>query len=278
MSLPTVVVPQWQGSGSPLRSRLTTGATAVAALLGDSVAATVDVASFQPESSTRLGEQLPALVATSAATRAALRAVDGPALTLGGDCGVELAAVEHAALTTDRLAVVWFDAHADLNTAASSPSGTFHGMVARALLGDAPAGLEPAATVLPRSFVLAGARALDDAEVEYVRAQGITHLLPGDLLDPRRLLEALGTLDPGAVYLHIDMDVLDPAELSSTGFAEPDGMTVQALTACIRAVLGRYPLAGAGITEFSPASPEIAQAELPAVRAVLEALGALEAC
>ncbi|MCZ0970589.1 arginase family protein [Streptomyces albulus] len=88
---------------------------------------------------------LDVLAASLRATRQALAEWGpGPLRTVGGDCGVELAPVSHAVARHGAdLAVVWFDAHADLNTPASSPSGGFHGMVLRTLLGQGPAALLP---------------------------------------------------------------------------------------------------------------------------------------
>ncbi len=60
-----------------------------------------------------------------------------PVLTVGGDCGVALAPIAHAARRSPGLAVVWIDAHPDLNTPDSSPSGAFAGMALSAVLGAA---------------------------------------------------------------------------------------------------------------------------------------------
>src|SRR4029078_8119073 len=60
-------------------------------------------------------------------------------LSIGGTCGTELAPVAYLnERWGGRMAVLWLDAHADLNPPASSPSGHFHGMVLRTLLGDGP--------------------------------------------------------------------------------------------------------------------------------------------
>ncbi|NUS03623.1 MAG: arginase family protein, partial [Nonomuraea sp.] len=84
------------------------------------------------------------LVVTASRVREAVSGAgwDGLVVTAGGDCGVELEPVAAARRRFgERLVVVWFDAHGDLNTPDSSPSGAFHGMVLRALTGEGPDGL-----------------------------------------------------------------------------------------------------------------------------------------
>ncbi|MDZ4179106.1 MAG: arginase family protein, partial [Coriobacteriia bacterium] len=61
--------------------------------------------------------------------------------TIGGTCGAEAAPVAYLGGRHRGLGAVWFDAHGDLNTPATSPSGHFHGMVLRTLLGDGPSEL-----------------------------------------------------------------------------------------------------------------------------------------
>ena len=113
-------------------------------------------------------------------------------LTVGGDCGIDVAPVESAlAQHGDRLAVVWIDAHADLNTPASSPSGAFHGMVLRTLLGAGPPELAPARALRPEQVVLAGVRALDPEERRFLVEQSIRHVPPSGLTDPTALAGTL---------------------------------------------------------------------------------------
>jgi arginase len=203
-----------------------------------------------------------------AANLTAVRALgfDDRTVTVGGDCGVELGPVEAAlAAHGDGLTVVWFDAHGDLNTAESSPSGAFHGMVLRTLLGEGPAALTPRHVLRPSQVVLAGVRALDPAEKQYVAEHDVAHVLPGDLADLPSVVAATGAR---AVYVHIDLDVLDPATFSSVGCPEPGGVTPAALSAAVRAVTDRFPLAGLGVTEYEPSNDH----DRETLRALVEAL------
>jgi arginase family enzyme len=156
--------------------------------------------------------------------------------------------------------VVWFDAHGDLNTPSSSPSGAFHGMVLRNLLGTGFPEMSPSQALRPSQVVLAGVRALDPAEKEYVEEAGIAHVEPAALASLPSVIPAEAT----ALYLHIDLDVLDPESFAAVGTPEPAGVTPEQLVAAVRALSDRWPVAGLGITEYEP--------DRPSDRAVLAAL------
>ncbi|MGX1564347.1 arginase family protein [Streptomyces sp. NPDC055506] len=170
---------------------------------------------------------------------------------VGGDCGVDLAPIETALSTFgDRLAVVWFDAHADLNSPESSPSGAFHGMVLRALIGDGPEGLRPARSLSADRVVLAGARSLDPGEQALVESRGIGHVGVEQLTEPGPLLAAVRATGAEAVYLHIDLDVLDPRIFPAVGTPEPGGIGVEDLLAAVRALTEEFTFAGLALTEY----------------------------
>ena len=190
-----------------------------------------------------------------------IAAADGPVLTIGGDCGVEWAPI--SAFAASDVALVWFDAHPDLNSPRSSPSAAFHGMVLRTILDE---GFDPA------RVVLAGARAFDDAEAEYAESAGLAHVPCDRLADPGELLEAIQKTGASRVYVHIDVDVLDPAYCAALGFPEPFGLDPAALVSLIGAIRERWPLAGAGLTEFAPESVASAADDLPTILRILSAL------
>jgi arginase family enzyme len=245
-------VGQWQGSGSPRRRRLAAGAAELAGLIAADRRVRVPVADGEPS--------VELLAGNLAAIRASI--TEPPVVTVGGDCGVEVAPIEAAlAEHGDGLVVVWFDAHADLNSPGSSPSGAFHGMVLRTLLGEGPAALLPHRPLRPAQVVLAGVRALDAAEKEYVSEAGLAHVEVAGLASLPSVVAAAGAR---AVYIHVDLDVLDPETFASVGAPEPDGLTPEQLVTAVRALTDRFPLAGLGITEYEPGRP--------ADRAVLAAL------
>ncbi|MFC4245309.1 arginase family protein [Gryllotalpicola reticulitermitis] len=270
-----LVVPQWQGSGSSRAMRLTDGANAIA---GDLPAAATTPVEVRIEAGESLGtgvKRFSSIHAVADQVRAALATFDDDetVITVGGDCGADLAGVEYAAARYDDLLLVWFDAHGDLNTPDSSPSGTFSGMVLRTLLGDGAEGLVPEPVRLsPERVIHAGGRAFDDAELEYLAASGIRSLGVDDLETPDALLEAAAASGATHVYIHVDLDVLDPAVVEGVGYPEPFGLSVEQLTAAIKALRGPLELVGAAVTGFAPASPDAAAGDLSAILRILAAL------
>lgn len=280
MSKPAfLVIPQWQGSPSSRAMRLVEGAELLREDLPPS--ARVDV-SVPLEAGDALGTpiaRLSSLVQARTAAREAITASAarglGTPILLGGDCASSLAGLEHAAAqgtAEDRLAVLWFDAHPDLQHPSTSPSGAASGMTLRHALGDGAADLTLAEPVPAASVHLVGARAFDPEEFAEAEARSIPTLTPAE--DPAAFAEQLVAAVAGAtrLYVHIDLDVLDPAEFASVHTPVPFGLTLAQLTAGIRAAVATVPLAGAAICEFAPASRDAAAADLPSVLRVLGAL------
>jgi arginase len=117
-------------------------------------------------------------------------------------------------------------------------------------------------------LVFVGTRSFDPPEEEYIAAHGIP-VLDGD---PAALVAAVEATGAASVYIHVDLDVLDPGEFSGLDYPEPFGLTATAVVAAIRALRDRFELAGAGITEFSPASPADAIDDLPSILRIVGAL------
>lgn len=227
--LTVVEVPQWQGSSSPTAARLVEGAARLAAMVPAARHVRVPTGATLAETAHRVRQALPG---------------EGFAVTVGGDCGVDLEPIA-AALRTygDRLTVVWFDAHGDLNIPATSPSGAFHGMVLRTLLGEGPPGLVPSPALRPAQVAMAGTRCLDPAEADYIDRTGIGTDVGG--------LPAIS--EDAVLYIHVDLDVLEG--ITSVGYPEPGGLTAEALTEAVAALAARHEVVGLGITEYAPADP-----------------------
>lgn len=268
-----VVVPQWQGSPSSRAMQLIDGAQAIA---GDLPRTATTVLEVPVEAGEALGtgvRRLSSLVRIRGLVAEAIAAHEEHVLVVGGDCGVALAPVAQAAQRHPGLAVVWIDAHPDLNTGDSSPSGAFAGMVLRAILGDGAEGLALApGVVAPARVVLAGARSFDAAEEEYATANGIDVVAPSAFADPDALVAAVRATGADAVYVHIDVDALDPAEIAGNAHPEPFGIAVAALTAALARLRAEFPLAGASIAGYSPASPAVADDDLGAILRLVGAL------
>ena len=269
MAATFVVVPQWQGSGSSRAMRLVDGAEAIRGDLPTASTRSVAVPLEAGDAEGSGVHRLSSIAIVRDRLIAELALIDGPAITIGGDCSVELGAIPRVA---DRdAAVVWFDAHPDLNTPESSGSHAFHGMILRTLLGEGPAALVPAEPVDPARLVLAGVRSFDPAEDAFVAERGIRAVSASELT-PASVVAAVEATGASTVYLHIDLDVLDPADISGLGYPEPFGVRATVLVETVRALLARFPLAGAGITEFAPASPEDAVEDLPTILRLIGAL------
>lgn len=202
-----------------------------------------------------------------------LAEVSGVAVTIGGDCGVELGAVGHVLARRDDVAVVWLDAHPDMNTPESSPSHAFNGMVLRTLLGDGPAQLVPASPLAPGRLVLAGTRSFDPAEDEYIGRNAVATVSATDV-SGAALIAAVEATGAAAVYVHIDLDVLEPADFAGLGYPEPFGVGASQLVDAVKELLARFPLAGAGITEFAPPTPADAVDDMPTILRLVGALAA----
>jgi arginase len=152
-------------------------------------------------------------------------------LVLGGCCCSHVGAVEGLAARHGRVGVLWLDAHGDLNTPETSPSGNEWGMPLRMLLDRG--------TVATADVVLWGARNLDPPEEELIAEAGI-----GD--DPDVLLSRAD-----AVYVALDCDVLDPGELA-VFMPEPGGPSLDEVERLLAGVRESGRLVGAGFTGLAP--------------------------
>lgn len=189
-----------------------------------------------------------------AAQREAVSGVAEPILTIGGDCGVEFVPISAARERYGPgLAVAWFDAHPDLNTPQTSHTGAYHAMVLRGLLGEGDPVLSAREAVEKEQVALVGARASDAAE-----QAAIGEGLGRQTNDPAAVLRGASHL-----YVHVDVDVLDPAEFAGLNMPEANGLTIDELVAGLDSLRG-FTVVGAGITECV-GSPEQVEVLSPVV-------------
>ncbi|HZO62378.1 MAG TPA: arginase family protein [Gaiellaceae bacterium] len=153
-------------------------------------------------------------------------------LVLGGCCCSHVGAVEGLATRHGRLAVVWIDAHGDLNTPETSPSGNEWGMPLRMIVDGG--------AVAPADVALVGARDLDPPEVDFIRASG---LHAGDDA-VRRAVEGAD-----AVYVAVDADGLDPGDVASW-MPVPGGLSVADAERHLGWIATNATVAGAGLSGF----------------------------
>jgi arginase len=192
---------------------------------GDAMASAAELSLPYPETAVverdRLEEQ-------SAAVAAVLP--ERP-VVLGGCCCSHIGAIRGLAARMPRLGVLWFDAHGDLNTPETSPSGNLWGMPLRIALD--------AAYVAPDDVALIGARNLDPGEEAYLAETGIDDSI-------ERAVE--GT---SAVYVAFDADVLAPREVGCF-MPEPGGPTAREAEGMLRDAASRAAFAGMGVTGLVP--------------------------
>ncbi|GAA1669280.1 arginase family protein [Microbacterium lacus] len=267
-----VIVPQWQGSPSSRAMQLIDGAQAIAGDLPRSSCTTVEIPLEAGEAVETGVHRFSALRRSRELLELELAPIAEPVMLIGGDCGAAVGAVGHAAARHPQLAVIWLDAHPDLHTPDSSPSGAFSGMALRAVLGDGAEGLALRTGIPASRVVLAGARAYDPPEEEAVTALGVHTVDAAALTDADALAAAVAGTGADAVFIHVDLDVLDPAAMGGVTASVPFGVSLPDLIASIGRVRERWPLAGSSITGFAPPSPAAAVDDLGAILRIVGAL------
>jgi arginase len=175
-------------------------------------------------------------------------------LVLGGNCNTAVGTL--SGLTPARRATFWFDAHGDCNTPETTTSGFLDGMgLAMTVglcwhhLGATVPGFQP---VAPEATFLLGARDLDPPEAALLQASAITSIPVDQIPEGLSGHLARAPMADTLGYLHLDVDVLDPAVGTASDLPVPSSLSLSNLTAAIAAVRARIPLAAAAITSYSP--------------------------
>ncbi|HKB20246.1 MAG TPA: arginase family protein [Gaiellaceae bacterium] len=157
--------------------------------------------------------------------------------------------------------VVWFDAHGDFHTPDSTPTGFLDGMGLAMLTGDGWGELrEGLRTVPAENALLVAARDLEPSEIDRVEASALRRA------DAETFEDALDELATrvGAVYVHIDLDVIDPSVARANVLAVDGGLDTEQLEQALAAVSSRFDIAAAALTAYDPGQdhenrvPEIA--------------------
>ena len=171
------------------------------------------------------------------------RAADGrPVVVASGDCLTALGTVAGLQAAGADPAIVWFDAHGDVQTPETSSSGYLAGMVLRLLTGYRPEliagrlGLRP---VPEQQIVLVGARDLDPPEATYLDQSQICRREVTDL--------AVADLPDGPLYVHVDLDVIDGPQLPGLRYPTPRGPDAGHVADTLSMLLGTGRVAAFGI-------------------------------
>lgn len=200
-----------------------------------------------------------------AAVAEALRVGTVP-IVMGGDHCLaigSIAAVARFCAESDRpLSILWFDAHADFNTPATSPSGNLHGMPVAVLCGEGPpelTGLGAGAPIIDADQVIQiGIRSVDHVEKVAVGNSGLT-VYDMRTIDERGMLavmeEALATVTQRGGHLHVsfDVDFLDPTIAPGVGTTVSGGPTYRESQLAMEMIYESGLLASLDIMELNPA-------------------------
>lgn len=160
-------------------------------------------------------------------------------------CAVSLATLPVVAAYRKDACIVWFDAHADLNTPASTNSGYLGGLALSAPAGMWDSGLGSGLAL--ENIVLVGQRDLDPAEAKLIASGQVRHLPPGADLASRLRAAVAGR----PVYVHLDCDVLEPG-IVPTDYVHPAGLSLEDLRQACE-VLAESEIVGLEIAEFQNA-------------------------
>ena len=159
---------------------------------------------------------------------------------ISGDCTVALGTVAGLQRAGLDPGIVWLDAHGDVQTMETTHSGFLGGMPLRILVGYRPEliaaelGLRP---VPEERVVLVDARDLDPPEKEYLSQAKMRHVA----------LDDLETLPDGPLYVHLDLDIVDPSELPDVRYPAPGGSSLAAVVESMHKLFETGRVVGAGI-------------------------------
>lgn len=170
----------------------------------------------------------------------------------------------------DPLHIVWLDAHGDLHSPASSPSGNMGGMPLGWITGRfyPPGGGEVLKPVDPSNLTLYGVRDLDPIEGEFIRERGIC--IASSVSEVIERVAGMGS----PVYLHIDLDVLDPTDNPAVSISVESGIPVQHLLELLEQLVEGKWLAGVSLASYNM-NRDVDERGLRKVAYIMEKLGVI---
>ncbi len=209
--------------------------------------------------------------------------VDGEAfpIVLGGDHSIAMGTLAGLADGRGRGGVLWLDAHGDVNSPVTSPSGNVHGMPLAAALGAcgfSMDGLAPAPWIDPARTALVGIRSLDSGEKELVRRMGLSVFTMSDI-DRRGIAgimtEAIAVISgPSFVHLSLDLDACDPEIAPGVGTPVPGGLSYREAHLAMELLAAAEVLTSLEVVEVNPILDNANMTGALAVELVASALGA----
>ena len=207
-------------------------------------------------------------------------------VVLGGDHSVAIGTItgisRYWKKRGKRIGVLWVDAHTDVNTPTSSPTGNIHGMPLAVLLGHGPKDLVALAGDTPaldaRNVCVIGARDVDVGERAFIRETGLRVYTMSEL-DERGtatcVKEAIERCLDGAVGIHLsfDLDGVDPADAPGVGTAVPGGLNLRESHLICEKVASTKKVLGVEMVELNPVIDSENRTGRLAVWLILSALG-----
>ncbi|MFC4736204.1 arginase [Bacillus daqingensis] len=182
-------------------------------------------------------------------------------LILGGDHSIAIGSLAGTAKDKENLGVIWYDAHGDLNTGETSPSGNIHGMPLAASIGlghenlTSIGGFSP--KVKPENIVIIGARSLDEGERVLIKERGIhvytMHEI--DRLGMSKVMEEatdIVTKNTDGVHLSLDLDALDPNDAPGVGTPVIGGPTYRETHLAMEILAEKNIITSAEFVEVNP--------------------------
>jgi arginase len=207
-------------------------------------------------------------------------------IVLGGDHSVAVGTVsgmsQYFRQTNRKMGLIWIDAHADMNTPASSPSGNVHGMPLACAIGQGPRELTHiggyAPKVEPGSVAIIGLRSVDDVERLNVRGAGVHPFTMRDIDErglPQVIHEAIEIVSAGTAGFHLslDMDAVDPREAPGVGTPVRGGITYREAHLAMELICDSGGMTSFEIVEVNPVLDEANRTALLAVELAMSALG-----
>ena len=207
-------------------------------------------------------------------------------LVLGGDHSIAVGTVAGAAAhfnkTGKRIGVIWLDAHGDMNTPESSPSGNVHGMPLASIMGFGPpelidlAGIKP--MVQPRNVVLVGIRDLDSKERRFAKESGV-HVFTMRDIDERGMREVMAEAlrfagdDTAGIAVSLDMDFVDPSDAPGVGTPVRGGATYREAHLALEMIADSHLMVSFELVEINPVIDLHNTTALLGVELVLSGLG-----
>lgn len=207
-------------------------------------------------------------------------------LVLGGDHSVAMGTVagmsRHFHKRGEKIGLIWIDAHADMNTPESSPSGNVHGMPLACIIGLGPreltrlAGFAPMAAAANVSIV--GLRSVDEIERQNVRGAGVHAFTMRDI-DERGLRSVMqeaidhATRGTAGFHLSFDMDAVDPQEAPGVGTPVRGGITYREAHLAMETICDCGQMASIEFVEVNPVIDEVNRTALLAVELIMSAMG-----